>query len=474
VGELQERIRDSNPVRGGLGVPLPYVVEELMKLLCALHDKGHLLILHGTSEIKEYWIVLNQDFLFCRVNGTVFAPQDFQQHLAVETSTGVVPSSKLDSLFSDLDPDMVKQFLVYSELCQKIEDSETLKLIQGSEDGYVDGDQSSDTPVESLKSYCLFPGLISAERPVNVWNQQDSQDWGYCCGWCIQCKPQQFLTTRFLQVLLLRLVFNYAAVIDEDSKVMEGFALKRRCDIWKNGTHWCSRCGVEVLVEVTEQKSVVLVLMRCFQGHEMECVKLRSAIIRKILAAKEKFCPQVEVKEYFINTSDLECYPNMDITAIVKIEMREVAKTIRDATPCILYHRSKSIQLDRLLHFEPYSALGKSLLTSVFDPDNSNKKVPTDVLLQISKLRHPSLQCFVHMLQVPNEERLMKQQKWQGHPSFVLHHVFEYWQDTKINGGTYQELREEFDKYSIFYGRNPSNACMQECMGAAKGSSDVQ
>ena len=236
VGELQGRIRDSNPVRGGLGVPLPYVVEELMKLLCALHDKGHLLILHGASEIKEHWIVLNKECLFCRVNGTIFAPQDFEQHLAVETSTGVVPSSKLDSLFPDLDPNMVKQFLVYSELCQKIEDSETLKLIQGSEDGYVDGDQSSDTAVESLKSYCLFPGLISAERPVNVWNQQDSQDWGYCCGWCIQCKPQQFLTTRFLQVLLLRLVFNYAAVIDEDSGTVEALALKRRCDVWKNGT----------------------------------------------------------------------------------------------------------------------------------------------------------------------------------------------------------------------------------------------
>ena len=144
--------------------------------------------------------------------------------------------SKLDSLFPDLDPNMVKQFLVYSELCQKTEDNETLKLIQGNKDSYVDGDQSSCTPMESPNYFFFFPGLISTERPVKIiWNQQDSQDWGYSCGCCIQCKPQQFLTTRFLQVLLLRLVFNYAAVIDEDSGTVEALALKRRCDVWKNG-----------------------------------------------------------------------------------------------------------------------------------------------------------------------------------------------------------------------------------------------
>lgn len=123
--------------------------------LCALHDKGHLLILKQASEIKEHWIVLNQDSLLRRVNGVIFAPQNFEQHLTVETNTGVVPSYKLDSLFPDLDPHMVKQFLVYTELCQKIEDNGTLKLIPGNEDICVDGDQSSRTPMEFPKSLFL-------------------------------------------------------------------------------------------------------------------------------------------------------------------------------------------------------------------------------------------------------------------------------------------------------------------------------
>ena len=345
------------------------------------------------------------------------------------------------------------------------------------EDSYVDSEQPSGTPMEYENKFYFFPGLISAERPVNVWSQQDSQDWGYCCGWCIQCKPQQFLTTRFLQVLLLRLVFKYAAVINKDSDLVEGFSLKRRCEIWKNGTQWCNRRGVEVLVEVTEQISVVLVLMRSLRGQEMECVKLRSVIIGKVLAAKEKFCPRVEVKEYFINPSDLTCYPNVGIRATVQVEMREVANTVRDATPCILYHQSKTIQLDRLLHFEPYSALGKSLLTSLFDPENTKEKVPPKVLQEISSSRHHALLNFVCMLEVRHEEFLMQQRQWPGHPSKVLLHIFEYWQMTKNNGGTYQELREQFDKYSIFCGRNPLNVCTHEFMSSwelQKGSPGVQ
>ena len=112
------------------------------------------------------------------------------------------------------------------------------------------------------------------------------------------------------------------------------------------------------------------------------------------------------------------------------------------------------IPLDKLLYFEPYSTIGKELLTSIFDPENNDKIVPTEILLEISTLHHPALQHFTQVLQVPSSEVDFICEKWRDHPSVVLHHVFEYWQGRKINGGTYQELREDFEKYSIFCGRN--------------------
>jgi len=107
-----------------------------------------------------------------------------------------VPSSKLDCLFPELDPNMVKhvQFLVYSELCQIIEDNETLKLIQEREDSDVDG----DTLMESQKS---LPGLINAERSVDVEPTRFAR-----LQVTAVSEPQQFITIQFLQVLLLLLV----------------------------------------------------------------------------------------------------------------------------------------------------------------------------------------------------------------------------------------------------------------------------
>jgi len=463
--------RSGQPRRDDVDIPLPFIIDELIRLLDVLHNRSHLLILKEASEIEDYWVVLNQDILFHEVNGTIFAPQNFESHLTVETNPGIVPSSKLDQLFPDLDLNMVKQFLVYSEFCQKIEDDETLRLILGSGDSI--SHHSSFVSMESETSFFFFPGLVVAERPAGIWSQSNHSDYSYCCGWCVQCKPQHFLTSRFLQVLLLRLVFNYAAAINRDSNAVEVPALNRRCNVWKNGTRWCSRSGVEILVEVIEQNTMVLLLMRCFQDQEMECVKLRSAIIRKILAAKDKFCSQVEMQEYFLNVSDITSYPT-NVDKLTKVEMKEVIKTVQDAAPCIL-HQGGMISLNKLLYFEPYSTLGMKLLTSIFDPENNDKKVPTEMLHEISTLCHPALQHFTHMLQVPSNEVAFYREQWKGHPSIVLHHVFEYWQGRKTNGGTYQELREEFEKYSIFCGRSILvDQCPQGCMRPTKDTLNVQ
>ena len=459
------------PRRDEVDIPLPFIIDELIRLLDVLHNRSHLLILKGASEIKDYWVVLNQDILLHKVNGTIFAPQNFESHLTVETNPGIVPSSKLDQLFPHLDPNMVKQFLVYSEFCQKIEDDETLRLILGSGDS--NSHHSSFVSMESETSFFFFPGLVVAERPAGIWTQTNHPNYSYSCGWCVQCKPQQFLTSRFLQVLLLRLVFNYAAAINRDSDAVGVPALNRSCDVWKNGTHWCSRSGVEVLVEVIEQNTMVLLLMRCIQDQEMECVKLRSAIIRKILAAKDKFSSQVEMQEYFLNASDVSSYPT-SVDKLTKVEMSEVIKTVQDAAPCILY-QGGMISLNKLLYFEPYSTLGEKLLTSIFDPDNNDKKVPTEMLHEISTLCHPTLQHFTHMLQVPSNEVAFYHEQWKGHPSIVLHHVFEYWQSRKAKGRTYQELREEFEKYSIFCGRSILvGQCPQGCMRPTKDTLNVQ
>lgn len=227
---------------------LPISLAPLLSLLKSLHIGGHILLLEGE---KESWIVMKQDALFKTVNGILFAPKGFDRHLELDNNTGVVSISKVQNLFPKLDFNMVKQFLVHYEFCQLIQDNETLQLIHGN--------QELSDECQSLHGvYYFFPGFVQSEKPTTLWDTSEELPYSFSCGWMLQCQAKQFFETRFLHILLLRLTFAFVTASSQSSK------FKRKCDIWKNGLHWGTRNGVEVLVELLEDKTVLIVLVRSF------------------------------------------------------------------------------------------------------------------------------------------------------------------------------------------------------------------
>ena len=428
-----------------MDLPLPYVLSELFKLLTTLSKSGHILLLKDAVQDENSWIILDQDSLYRQVNGVIFAPKDFEQHHHLASNAGVMPSSKLTGVFPNLNLDMVKTFLVYSELAQKIEDVETLTLIgENKEAAAID---PSD-----MDEYYFFPGLVSVEKPLSAWDQS-SKDFSYQCGWYIQCKPEQLLTNRFLHVLLLRLVFSFAAASDSENETP---SLNRRCSIWKNGIKWSNRDGVEVLIEVTEQSTVVLLLIRCFKGQEMKCVKLRSAVISKILDAKQQFSPQAKVNECFIHPSEIGKYPNMNIETVSKVNICEIAKAINEGSLFVLNQRNQAVRLEDLLHFEPYEGIGRDHLNPLYLPEKAKEKVPTSFLYEVSKHCQSKCEKFAEILRVPSSDIATYKELHAERPDILLLHVLEQsWRDSRSETGTYGELRERFDHYSIWCNRNP-------------------
>ena len=435
MNDLQRQIRKKRDT------PLPFVTDQLLNLLSVLNEGGHILLLQGHAE--ECWIVLDQNLLLQKVHGTLFSPDQ-----CVVANTGVIPSSDLEGVLpEELDLQMVKEFLLHTESCQVIEDPEILSLITGQTPAA--GGTSSATEMEK---YYFFPALVRVEKPVDVW-KNDAGASSYSCGWCLQCKPDDYLTNRFLHVLLLRLIFQYAV---PTAQMSDSTRLDRQCCTWKSGVDWCSRMGVEVLVEVIEQNRVVLVLVRCIEGQEMECIKLRSAVVRKVLDAKEEFCPRVNVQESFIHPSELVNYPHLDMDEINKINIYEIAEAIKGGVPCALDQHNKMFPIERLLYFEPYAGIGKGLLSKLYL--QSNHKVTRDFLHEVSERCPTKYHKFAVVLDVPPSDirAFMDEPSCKNNPAFLLLHVFDQsWRGSRAEKGTYQELREKFDKYSIFCGRNP-------------------
>ena len=57
-------------------------------------------------------------------------------------------------------------------------------------------------------------------------------------------------------------------------------ALHQACTLWKNGIKWTTTSSVDTLVEISDEK--VIVLLRCKKGKELLLVKIRSQVIVKI------------------------------------------------------------------------------------------------------------------------------------------------------------------------------------------------
>ena len=459
VGELCTHITAANDAL------LPTEPSLLSPLLGSLSDGGHLLYLPNKREFVAGWVIIDKQALLSEINGTIFAPDNFKQHHDIATSTGVVPKSKVEIVYAGkYSTDMILSVLTLFEFCHKIKDSFTLSLIADN-DPSRDSDTAIATGDESSESYYFFPALVRVEHPTDVW--QSSGLGEYRCGWCLQCsKEGQYLTPRFLQVLLLRLAFSFALVLDTSQQDRASPVLRRRCAVWKNGIQWLDQDGVETIVEVSEQNRVVLLLMLCPEGEEMACVRLRSSLISKVLEAKQDLCPRISTTELLIDPSNLSTYPLPSSSQLTLYSVADqVVKAVRECKPFILDTTGrKKLKLEKALHFEPYHVIPGKYIDRLFAKDLANQEVDDSLLNDLASNLHTKLmeripiQEAFRMFSIPNCREFYSYCEQfpteRDNPAMRCFRLLLTWKKYAPNP-TYQSLHTTLDKYSIFCGRNP-------------------
>ena len=437
---------------------LPTEPTLLAPLLNSLNDGGHLLYIPNKKDFEAGWLVINKQAVLSEINGTVFAPENFRQHHDIATSTGVVPMSKIAGVFAEkYNIDMILCVLNLFEFCQKIKDSFTLSLIPSSD--MTTGDETSE-------SYYFFPALVRVEHPTDVWQSSDPSQ--YQCGWCLQSsKEGQYLTPRFLHVLLLRLAFSFALAPDRSQKYEASPVLRRRCAVWKNGIQWLDQDGVETIVEVSEQNKMVLLLMSCPEGEEIACVRLRSSLISKLLETKEEFCPRISTTELLIDPSNLSSYPLPSSSELTLYRMDDqVVKAVQECRQYAIDTTGRRrMKLVKALHFEPYHGMHTRLINKLFDKDLVNQAVDDSFLHDLAANIYTNLtkqvseQMMLRMFNIPDDrlyysyfEQFPNERK---NPIMRCFRLLLTWKNCDTGGSTYQSLRTTLDKYSIFCGRKP-------------------
>ena len=175
---------------------LPSDPSVLTEFLTTLSDKGLILFL---KHFQSSWIVVKTEILLNEINGTLFAPQHFKEHCDLASNTGIVPTSNLLKVFPQHNPEMLLGFLESLDFCRPVDHS----VLQYT-------NLQTTTPTDSTADLLFFPGLIQSERPDNLSQKlQGTLQFGWCLGCVVD---HQFLSSRFLHVLLLSVAYKFPLV----------------------------------------------------------------------------------------------------------------------------------------------------------------------------------------------------------------------------------------------------------------------
>ena len=269
---------------------IPDKEEDVLDVLDSLHSTGLISVLKSEDKV---WVVVNKGILLTEVDGILFAPETFKEHVDIASNTGIVSVSGLTRFFPEYDSDMLICFLKNMDLCQEMNPS-FLRMTNLHQ--LAVGEEEEGGTERRGERLLFFPCLLSTDRPDEMTSEV------YQFGWCLQCTSKHhFFPPRYFHILSLRLAYKMA-LPQEDNK------LKRCCTFWKNGLYWSNSHGVGSLVEIVDESQCVLVMMSCEKGYSDNMVSLRRDVIGEVMSVYKESCPSLEVKELVIDPKEL-AYP---------------------------------------------------------------------------------------------------------------------------------------------------------------------
>ena len=378
----------------------------LPALLDALSDKGLIMFIRAIDSTSS-WVIVDKLALLEKINGKIFAPSHFKEYTPkLASNTGLVRVSVLEELFPQYNVDMLVGFLKSLEFCHEIDkDTHTIIITNLS---------------SSSEKLLYFPALVSVE-PSSEATIAD----GF--GWCLWCpNPYQFFSTRFLQVLLLRIAYEFSLQLSDVGIIHRSpvQTFDRSCHVWKNGICW-TRDGVKTVVQVSEQnRSIVLLVQPLDESLELESLQVSSSVIQKILQIKEEFSHSCDTRECLISPHNLNMALQYNLKDLSVFKIEDIARALLlnklFVTNNTIANETLGIPL-LLGQLEPYHSLPLPVIHQLFDDSKVSQYIPEHLLRVIQERCRPIMDIY----------------------------------PVTRESSTYQSVRDHLNRFSIFGGRNP-------------------
>eukprot|EP00731_Ephydatia_muelleri_P001357 Em0001g1357a len=322
LSQLLTLLRQENPKY------LPTEAAEVSNLLKTLSDKGF--IVFFDTNVADSWIVIRQDTLLEKVNGVLFAPRDFDEHLPIASNTGIIPIAVLKCHFPEpeYNIDMITQFLIRFELCQPI------TLVP-----------TNTTPQGPLTSRCpdlFFPPLVCAGKPDDVTIPTDAFLWQTCT-----ININQTFPPRFLHVLVSRIADQFPLPAGDMCLDPDLQPYSRSCTVWSKGISWVSEEGFTAVVEMMENFQCLRCAVSTPDKTSIYYSKLILLLIDVISMACDEFCTSVSRVEMIM--CPLETTDHIEIA----VESETLKKVLIKGSTTVRDRIGKIVNINEWMLKEP-------------------------------------------------------------------------------------------------------------------------
>ena len=288
------------------GIALPKNITSLLPVLQELHEIG-VLFLTSDDKCDDLQVVLNISKLTNEVHKLLFS-KDAKLELTRDVKNkdtfniGVLPKAFLDQILPEY---ITKECLVQLQYCQEISHKDVSAFPSIPQSG------SSD------QSFLFFPALCSANKSDVAWTTPPGLS--YSIGWLARCADAScdHFPSRFLHVLLLRLVFSFTLQVPTQPQTPNASSsdhshLTRRCEMWNSGVRWRMEEGVECMVELVNDNKGIVVTTRSKEDRRENCVSVFNRIVSCVMEAKAEFCYSIRPQFFLLDPTTSSDYLNKD------------------------------------------------------------------------------------------------------------------------------------------------------------------
>ena len=291
------------------GILLPKNITSLLPVLQELHEIG-VLFMTRDDKCDNLQVILNISKLTNEVHKLLFSNEakheltkDIENKDTISSfNIGVLPKAFLDQILPEY---ITKECLVQLQYCQEISHKDVSAFPSLPQSG------SSD------QSFLFFPALCSANKSDVAWTTPP--DLSYGIGWLARCADSScdHFPSRFLHVLLLRLVFRFTLQVPTQPQTPSASSpdhrhLTRRCAMWNWGVHWLMEEGVECMVELVDDKKGIAVVTKSEEDQVENCISVFNRIVSCVMEAKAEFCYSIRPQFFLLDPTTSADYLHKD------------------------------------------------------------------------------------------------------------------------------------------------------------------